>query len=244
MTLNEEVRILKEQVMALQSKLSDLSKNLEDKNPTPYSKVGATRSNSQNRPVEPGSGLGGTQGGSLPWNDSELKIPAYGAQPDAPTKGYNKHGHSRYAGGALDIHTVELVEYETDENDNIIDEDGNILNKHCQQYWVNTPKIKTVEKKTEDGQSEFVPKIGNLDIEFDAVTQKWVAGGKYIDVENTYLIRKDPDTGEIMKAEDGETEMKSVLLDTEDDSKSSVVWDDDSSVWRFYAVFAEDPSQE
>jgi len=240
MTINEEIKQLKQQIASLQSKVNDLSKNLENKSIVPYSKV-KNIDMSQVMPVDPKVGFGL---GILPWNDAEIIKPPSNAQPEEPSKGYNKHGHSRYAGGALDISTLELVEYETDDNGNLLDEEGEILNKHTQQFWSRNGKVKTVEKKTEDGQSEFIPKIGNLDIEFDVSTQKWVAGGKYIDVENTYLVRKDPETGEIMTTGEDEVEMKSPLLDTSDDSKSSVVWDDEANVWRFYAVFAEDPAQE
>jgi len=221
MTLNEKVKILEQEIVELKSKMTDLLKNLESKNPTPYSKVGTGRDNSQNKPVEPGTGLGNTYGGNLPWNDSELKVPSYGTQPAIPTKGYNKHGHSRYSGGAMDINTLELVEYETDENNNILDEEGNILNKHSQQFWHNDGKIKTVEQADGEGNTEFVPKIGNLDIEFDASTRKWVAGSKYIDVEETYLVRRD-ESGEFM-LDENETEMKSSLYN-EDPLKSCLLY--------------------
>jgi len=240
MTINEEIKHLKQQIEILNTKVSTLSQNLENKVFTPYSKSGSGRHNAQNTPVDPFTGLGGTKGGALAWNDSELKSPPLNQQPAIPTKGYHKHGHSRYAGGALDISTLELVEYETDENGNILDTEGNILNKHCQQYWANNAKIKTVEVKTDDGESsEFIPKIGNLEIEFDTTSGKWVAGSRYIDVEETYLIRRNSETGETM-LDENETEMISPLYN-EDPLKSSVVWDSTDKVWRFYAVYSPEP---
>ena len=109
-----------------------------------------------------------------------------------------------------------------------------------QQFWYNDGKIKTVEQADGEGNTEFVPKIGNLDIEFDASTRKWVAGSKYIDVEETYLVRRD-ESGEFM-LDENETEMKSSLYN-EDPLKSSVVWDSTDKVWRFYAVYSPEPEE-
>ena len=237
MTINEELKKLKQQVACLQSKVNDLSQNLEDKTVQPYSKVNA-RDLSQIKPVDPTVGKGV---GNLPWNDSELKVPPINQQPNAPTKGYNKHTHSRYAGGALDINSLELVEYDTDESGNLLDENGNILNKHTQQFWLTRGKIKEVETTDGEGNSDFILKIGNLDIEFDTSTRKWMAGSRYIDVEETYLVRRDSETGEFM-LDENEEEMKSPLYN-EDPLKSSVAWDSTNKIWRFYAVYAPEPEE-
>lgn len=238
MTINEEIKKLKLQIASLQSKVNDLSRNTEDKKIQPYSKI-KPRDLSQVKPIDPtvGKGLG-----NLPWNDSELKVPPVNQQPSTPNKGYNKHAHSRYAGGALDINSLELVEYETDEAGNLLDKNGNILNKHTQQFWMTEGKIKTIEISDGEGNSEFVDKIGNLDIEFDSSTRKWVAGSKYIDVEETFLVRRDSETGEFM-LDENEEEMKSPLYN-EDPLKSSVVWDSTDKIFRFYACYAPEPEEE
>ncbi len=155
MTLNEELKKLKHQVASLQSKVNDLSQNVEGKTIQPYSKVNA-RDLSQIKPIDPIVGRGK---GNLPWNDSELEVPPINQQPSAPTKGYNKHGHSRYAGGALDISTLELVEYDFGENG---------YNKHCQQFWMESPSIVKYEKTPEEGQEggEPIEAIGSLDGSF------------------------------------------------------------------------------
>ncbi len=230
MTINEKIQGLEDEILALRAKVDDLSKNLEEKSIQPYSKVGTEQGKSHNRPVEPVTGLGGTFGGNLPFNDSELKIPPYGSQPSTPTKGYNKHGHSRYAGGALDINTLELVEYETDEEGNILDTNGNILNKHSQQFWTTQGKIKIVQ----NSKDENINKIGNLDITFDPETSKWKAGVSEIDVETTMFVKKVD--GQIEEDENGNP--KSSPLYNADIEKSSVIWDKDNQVWRFFAVYA------
>lgn len=232
MTINDRLIEMENIIATMQAKIDDLSKNLEEKTTQPFSKVGTEQGKSHNRPVEPRTGLGGTFGGSLAWNDSELKIPPYGTvtQPATPTKGYHLHGHSRFAGGALDINTLELVEYETDENGNLLDTDGSIVNKHSQQYWKKNGKIKIVQ----NSKDENVSKIGNLDITFDPETAKWKAGTGEIDVETTMLVKKVD--GEIENDENDNP--KSSPLYNVDSEKTTVMWDKDAQVWRFFAVYA------
>lgn len=243
-SLNEKVRQLENQVRFLTNKLNDILKNTEEKTLAPYSKSGGLRSRSSIHPTDIKTGLGENFGGMILWNDAELIIPPYGQQPADPTTGYQKHSHSRYAGGALDINTLELVEYETDPEDStqIVDANGNPLNKHCQGFWLEEPPIKT---------SNGVEKIGTLDISFDPATGKWKAGGAdYIDVETTYFVQYayyDGDGNEVEEGTEGATkqikrdengnEMKSVLLISDDQFRSNVVWDKDAQVWRMYAVF-------
>lgn len=187
MTINEQLKQLQQEVIRLKAKLEDLSENVESKTSPPYSKTGTGRHNTQNTPVDPFSGLGGTKGGHLAWNDSELVNPPLNAQPSEPTKGYHKHGHSRYSGGAFDIHTIEFVEYDTDENNNIIDPEGNILNKHCQQFWSSLPNITEEEKDLEEGGSELIPKIGGISssLVFDKSDSQWKFFAVYAEEEET-----------------------------------------------------------
>lgn len=244
-TLNEKLKRLESNWKRLESKVKDLSRNTEESGIRPYSKVGGIRSRSQIRPVDIFAGLGGTYGGNMIWNDSELILPPYNQQPPTPTKGFNRHTHSRYSGGALDISSLELIEYETNELGEIIDSEGNVVNKHTQQFWKNHPKI------VKDGEIE---KIGLLDIQFDPTTKKWKAGGGDIDVETTYFVqyiwKKDGNkvpagtegaTKEIKK-DSNDKEMRSPLLHTtgtpvENYNKSNVVWDEINLCWRLYAVF-------
>jgi hypothetical protein len=209
-----------------------------------------------------GTGLGKIPGmkDNIIFNDSELKFVPWGTQPSTPNKGYNKHSHSRYAGGALDINTLELVEYDTDEDGDIVDEEGNKLNKHSQSYWKNQPLI----AKASDGITD---KIGTLDIEFDASSGKWITGSNIIDVERTLLVQyvwKDELGNEVpagtegatreiehssvllqeTPAPEGETESARVIRENSDLNQSTVVWDSNAGVWRFYAVYADEPEEE
>lgn len=252
-TLNDRIKELEKLVASLQSKISDLSQNTEDKVLPPYSVIGS-RDKSQTRNTDIKTGLGQMSGGNVPFNDSELQLPPYGQQPQEPTKGYLKHGHGRYSGGALDIHTLELVEYITHSVNKdsldypiILDKDGNPLNKQCQQFWTEEPPIV---------KENNVEKIGLLDISFDTKSKKWVTGSKEIDVEGTYLIQYawykngvEVPEGTVgatleIKTDENENEMKSSLLSEEGDeeenkNKTNVVWDKDAQVWRFYAVYSD-----
>ena len=259
-SLNSRILELEQLVKQLQDKLNYVSSRTEEKSPQPTSQVGKIQLKQGIMPST-GTGLGqvGMYQGNIIWNDASAKRPAFGTQPIDPTKGYNKHSHSRYAGGALDIHTLELVEYETidseAENPVILDCNGVPVNKHCQGYWKVLPNI----AKADDGTTD---KIGMLDIEFDEQNKKWVAGASMVDVERTYLVqyiwKKDggevsPDTPgaeKSIKTDDNGNKMKSPLLYTlssvvnENLNKSNVIWDKDAECWRFYAVFKPAPSEE
>lgn len=232
-TLSEKLRQFENRIKSLESKIINLSSNTEDKRQKPESKVGQIDLAKQSPLPSSGTGLGKLPGrpGNVIWNDGDASVTPWGQQPPAPTKGINKHSHSEFAGGALDIHTLELVEYETQdtevEDPVIVDQYGSPLNKHCQAFWKIPPKI----KQTESG----ISKIGYLDITFDETNKKWLAGG-IIDVEKTLLLKKEED-GTISR--DGkDEEMKSVLLGDGEDNKN-VVWDDIAKCWRFYAVYAD-----
>lgn len=250
--LNDRIVILERKIKSLEDKIIDLVSNTEDKRHKPESKIPQLDLGRQNPMPSTGTGKGrvpGRQGGII-WNDGDAAITPWGEQSPAPTKGLHKHHHSEYAGGALDIHTLKLVEYETQdpevEDPIILDSEGNSINKHCQSSWKIQPNI-----RKENG----IEKIGYLDIEFDTASKKWVTGANMIDVERTYLVqyvwKKEgievpPETEgaarEIKKDANG-IEMKSPLLYTtsEDDNenlnKSNVIWNKEARCWRFYAVF-------
>lgn len=231
-TLREKIRQLEFQISILNSKIVNLSRNTEDRDRGPYSQVGGLQSRAFQTPVDINTGLGDIYGGFLAWNNSELTT-AYGDQPDTPNVGYNKHSHSRYSGGALDIGTLEFVEYKTDEDGNIIDPSGTELNRHSQQFWTDSPKIVTAQ----NSEGENVQKLGTLALVFNADTKKWGTTAYEIDVKKTYLVIRDEE-GNIMTDENG-VEMKSTLYN-EDQTKSSIIWDKNAQVWRFLAVYAEE----
>jgi hypothetical protein len=244
-TLNDRILELEQLVKQLQEKLDYVSSRTEEITPTPVSQVPRIQLKQGIMPST-GTGLGqvGMYQGNIIFNNAENLRPAFGTQPIAPSKGYNKHSHSRYSGGALDIHTLELVEYVTSDPDAddpvILDANGRALNKHCQSYWDVLPKIVKADDNVTD-------KIGMLDIEFDSESKKWVAGASMIDVERTYLVQYEiviEEGKEVkkIKTDENGNEMKSPLLytkgsESENLNKSNVVWDADAECWRLYAVF-------
>jgi len=219
--LNNRVRELEERLAILTAKISSLSENTEEKAPSPYSAVGAIRPRALIKILDIRKGWGHF-GGMLVWNDAELTNNGINEDPGTPTEGYNKHHHSQYAGGALDINTLELVEYEFTS--------GNY--PHSQQFDTLEPKIVNATKL--GGGS--VPKIGKLDAEFDAESETWKVKTGEIDVAKTYLVRRDSE-GSIMLDTNG-NEMKAPLYNT-DQTKTNLVWDVDARVWRFVAVYAD-----
>lgn len=231
-TLNEKIKVLEIEIEKLKTKIESLSFNVEGAKMKPRSTLGGSKSKSQNRPIGVSSGLAQIYGGGVIWNSEELELPPWGERPTEPTentKAHNKHGHSRFAGGALDINTLELVEYDVDWED-----EDRIWSKHCQGLWNPQPSIVKVEK--EDGT--LVDKIGNLDIEFDAESGKWIASAGEINVKTTNLVMREED-GSIKLDSKGQ-EMKSPLYSSEV-NKTNIVWDEDAQCWRFYAVFKPYP---
>jgi hypothetical protein len=227
--LYQQIQELEEELINLRSKLDDISKGTEEKDIKPYSAVGSKRDRSQSHPTDVSTGLGQVFTGGVIWNDSDQKIPAYGTKPITPTKGYNRHSHSRYSGGALDINTLEILEYdvnwETDDD----------ISKHSQGLWNYIPRLKTQQNTAK----ENVDKIGLLDLIFNADTVKWGVSSFEIDIKKCYLVSRDPITGEIEKDENN-VEKKALLYNT-DTTKTNIVWDKNAKCWRFYAVYAETP---
>ena len=219
--LNERITDLENQIKALQSKIADLSKNTEEKLRKPYTIAGGGRDRSQIRPIDISTGMGQFFGGSAVWNNTESEIPPYNAEPDIPEVGYNKHSHSRFSGGALIVDVLEFVEYVW----------GTITNKHSQQYWNPQPDIAIAK----NSNGEMVNKIGKLGLAFDADTLEWMAKTGEIDIKKTYLVEYDED-GNI--ATDDKGQQKKATLYNADETKTAIKWDEDSQVWRFFAVYA------
>lgn len=159
MTLNEKIFKLEKQIIILQAKVIDLTKKTEASRIKPES-LNPRPVNIKNSPMpSTGTGLGRVQGrqGNLIFNNAEVSRVPFGQQPSIPTKGYNKHFHTRYAGGALDINSLELVEYENNEGI-ILDQYGNTVNKHSQAYWNNIVKI----EKDDNGEEKISNIADNL----------------------------------------------------------------------------------
>jgi len=217
-TLNERIQELEQELEVLRNKIQDLSRNTEEKNKTPYTTLGGQTNKSFINPYDLTSKQG-MYGGTIFWNDSEIGNPA-NAIPSNPKKGYHKHSHSRYSGGALIKDVLEIVEYEW----------GSITNKHSQQF-IDEPKIKT----TINSNHETVNKIGLLDLIFNADTRTWGIAALEIDVKKCYLVERD-NNGDIALDENG-NEKKSPLYNS-DQTKTAIVWDKNANCWRFYATYA------
>ena len=228
-SLNSQIKNLQDNIHKMNSKVKDISTNTEQKDPAPY-----TIGNINKKTIRIAD-IGTNSDGSIAWNDSELNIPAKYKKPPEPQKGYNKHFHTRYAGGALDINSLEIVEY------NIDWALSTTHSKHSQQFWGTIPTI----KKAQNTKNEEIDKIGNIAFVFDADSAKWGASAFEIDIEKCYFIRRYLEDGEgykkgdIVKDENGK-EMKSKIYN-EDATKTSIIWDETNLCWRFYAIFAEFP---
>lgn len=246
MKLKDKIAELEIKIARLEAKQIDLSRNTEEKPPTAYSVVGNAESKAALHPSDIVSGVGAYMGSFVLWNEIDMSRPAYGTQVTLePKKGYNRHTHSRYSGGALIINGLELAEYKSD----------GLKNIHNQQFWKTEPALEIVKNSA----GEEVEKIGTLDISFNPDTKKWGTSSSEIDVEQTYLVKKvtkeipasgvNPKqlVGAIQKDDLG-NEMKAPLLYTagdEDDlagrnenlQKSQVYWDKYSKCWRFFAAF-------
>lgn len=167
-TINDKIRQLENQIKTLQAKVLDLTNKTEATRAKPESKV-ALLDLSKTTPVpSSGTGLGKlpNRNAGIIWNDADAQNLGFGQQPSTPTKGYNKHFHGRYSGGALDINTLELVEYEFDGQ-----------NPDCQSYWKTPPNI----AKDEEGNE----KISDLSksMVWDKVDECWRLIAVYADDE-------------------------------------------------------------
>jgi hypothetical protein len=222
MELNERISELEKEIIALKSKVNDLSKNTEEGAKPPVSIVGGGRDRSNIQSIDIKTGLGQIKGNAVIWNDSESKVPPINTSPTLPKEGFNKHSHSRYSGGALIKDVLEIVEYVW----------GTITNKHSQQFWQKEPEIAKDENS--------VPKIGKLSLIFDGITKRWGSTAYEIDIKKCYLVEYsgiDDEGNPIIKKDSKGNNMKSLLFN-EDKTKSSIVWDENGQCYRFYAVYA------
>jgi len=227
MSLNSRIEKLENTIVDLEAKIKDLSQNTEEKYKTPISVVGGTRDRPIITPLDIKAKKGQMVGGPVIWNTSELETPPINIEPPVPDsirgKGYNKHSHSRFSGGALIKDVIEIVEYDFITTP--------VINKHSQQFWVTQPNI--VKEENTDGQQ--VDKIGLLDLVFNPDTQTWGCPAYEIDIKKCYLIERDKN-GAIALDSKGH-EKKSPLYNI-DQTKTSVIWDENGNCWRFYAAYA------
>jgi hypothetical protein len=230
-TLNDRIEQLEKQVNELLSKIADLSKNTEEKPKTPYTISGGQKSSSLIMPIDAKSGLGLVFGNHVLWNDTDSSIPLFDADPEIPTKGYNKHSHGRFSGGALIKGTEEVVEYKV----------GVINNPECQLFYDLTDKDIETDLNSND---ETVKKIGKLDLVFNpdgGVDSEgnpigtWGVATYEINVKKCYLVERDVE-GNI--AIDSKGQEKKSPLWNEDTNKTSIIWDENGNCWRFLAVYA------
>ena len=224
MLLVDRIRELEVALDFLLSKVEDLSKNTEQKLMGSTTIVGGIENKGLLSPVDISTGLGPVMGNGVIWNDGELDYPPINEEAPTPTKGYNKHTHSRYSGGALIKQNLEIVEYDATWF-------ARITNKHSQQFWQTNPRIAT-EVNT---NHETVEKIGLLDLVFNSDTLKWGTAAYEIDIKKCYFVERDSD-GNIVLDSKG-NEKKSPLYNT-DQTKTSIIWDEDNQVYRLYAAFA------
>lgn len=223
-TLTGRVRELEKLNKELMDKVRQLSETVESKSPQPYSKVGQVGNRDQIAPVGVRSGWGNLHGNGVIWNDAMLAFPNNQTKPANAVSGYNRHSHGRFSGGALDINILEFVEY----NVNWITDPN--YNKDCQSYWIIDPAIVT-ELNTSNEQIE---RIGLLDLIFNPDTQKWGVTAYEIDVEKTYIVKRDS-AGDI-ELDDNGNEKKSLLYNS-DTTKTNVVWDTNAQAWQFFCIF-------
>ena len=230
MSLNSRITELENIIIELTAKVEDLSRNTEGTYKKPITVVGGSRDRGTVSSVDIKAGMGQIQGGFVIWNTSELGNPPSNVEPPVPDsitgKGYNKHSHSRFSGGALIKDVIEIVEYDFVTTP--------ITNKHSQQFWVTQPNIKT-EIDTSNPKKPTVEKIGLLDLVFNPSTKTWGTPAYEIDVKKCYLVERDANG--IIVVDSKGREMKSPLYNT-DPTKTSIVWDENGNCWRLYAAYA------
>ena len=234
LAINLRIQQLENTILNLEGKLKDLSTNTEEKDPTPYT-IGSINKN----PIQIAD-INTNTDGSIFWNDSELNTPPKFLKPPDPTKGYNKHFHTRYAGGALDINALEIVEYQI-EWEGTEEVPNPTHSKHSQQFWGTSPDI----KKVQNTKNELVDKIGNLDLVFDADSAKWGTGAYEIDIDKCYFVRRYPADSEegipgTIMLDENDKEMKAKIYNS-DNTKTNIIWDKTALCWRWYSIYAETP---
>jgi len=216
--LIERIAQLEQQVQDLQIAIYKINIETSEKYISPTSFGGGPNERSTIKPIDIKTGLGRILGSSLVWHTGELQNPPITEEAPNPesingAKGYNKHSHSKFSGGALEKNTLEIQEL-----------DFTTQNKHSQQYWQEEPQLKSDLNLN----GEKVDRIGNLDLIFNPDTKKWGSAAYEIDVKKCNFVERDDD-GNIIH---------SAPLYNEDQTKTSIVWDEDGGCWRLFCAYA------
>lgn len=222
-TLEKMVRTLTEKINSIQvNKTVNADRiNKDDNSSTEYWKGACGE-----------DGLNKLLGGPVYWNNVDASIPGLGVKPNVtPSKGYNKHFHNRYAGGALDVNSLELIEYDVDWAN------SSDYSEYHQRLWSKEPDIAKENKTESNGSITQVPKIGKLSVTFNANTGMWESTANEIDISKCYFVLRDQDGN--IQTDDNGAEMKSYLYST-DNTKTSFVWDKYAKCWRLYACYAQE----
>lgn len=144
-TLLTEINNLKNELITLKAQIAKIQSGMQTEDEhTPYTKSGGAKDPSMSYPVSINSGFGGTYGNAIIWNDIDIELPPFGRKPASEPKfGLNWHGHTRYTGGAFDLYTTELVEYDVnwEENDR--------FSKYHPGLWDSVPNIMKDEEGSE-----------------------------------------------------------------------------------------------
>lgn len=227
MTIDERISMLESKINFLEKNQIQKDADSEEKTLKTYSVIGMKKSN-PNKAIDISSGLGDKIGGQILWNSEETNAPKNSETTDPTTKseakGYNKHTHSRFSGGALIKDQLEIVDYDLTT--------VGMTNPHSQGFWQVTPVIKTEA----NSKSEQVQKIGSLDLVFNPDTLTWGTSAYEIDVKKCYLVMRDTN-GDIEL--DTKGNQKKSLLYNSDSTKTSIIWDENASCFRLYATFSE-----
>jgi len=189
-TLTERIESLEKKIASHENTIKSLGGQLGDKPKTTYSRPPKSKGAGNFRSADPRSGIMDSNAGFVIWNKADASLPAYGDPPSIglsesnwASLSYNRHSHSRFAGGPLDTDTLELIAYNW-EAPGVVSS----FDRHSQAFWKEnkdkvdgggliTPPIKTSSHADGDTGAEGVDKIGPLDIHFDGDTKKWVASG-------------------------------------------------------------------
>ena len=250
-SLNQQIYILNEQLLALKAKVENLEKlKLNPDNPPPRTTTGGVSQIAVSYPINIKSGRQRAIGGHVIWNNMEGKFNPINTNPPLLDEKniipYNIHHHNRFTGGALIYGEVDIMDIDWTKS--------GITNKYTPQYWDGD--------KIVFNQEDGVDKVGKLDLIFNSNTKTWGCAALEIDVEKCYFVKrlkeaiKDGNGNVIIGKAIGDIEtdekgipMRSVLYSTKEDpedkaktiqdtDKSSVIWDINGKCWRLLAVYA------
>ncbi len=251
-TINEQIDTLQRQVRELYSRINALSSTTEGRIPAPRTTFGFLSGRENAHPMPLGSDMS-FLGGTIFWNDAEVYHPNEPMSAgEVPKRGYHKHTHNRFSGGALISGGIEIVEYDLEH----MSDWERFNNISCQQFAGLTDNDIA---EVENSQGQSVRKIGLLDVVFNPDTRTWGTVTYGIDVEKTIFVKRRRESlkdeygneiegsraGDVEKDENG-TPMQSPLYvtfedGTQDIPRSSIIWDKNGKCFRFLATYSIAP---